>query len=501
LVNFGADPATARRVAEIASREEGRQPARKPDRRAETSAANGEKGGRPPAPMHAICANEFADACLRTPDKHLTTRHHHGLWYTYRPVAGWREISEREIEGRLTTFLREQSLYRPHATSNYVRSVILNLRAHDLCGIPEHVERPIWLASGESAANCMAFSDGAVVDVWAYAQALASKTAPPPTRTASPDLFSGDFVPYPWNPEQLPERWHKYLDRVQPDPEQSRAVARMLGLLMTDQTKYEVFFQLYGNGKNGKSQTLEIISRLVGAHNVSAVPLTGLIEQFQSWPLAFSKVNICGELPTDIGRGQFHAIEGAFKDAVSGGYIEVEKKMANKFLARCRARFVLSANSLPTFIDRSDAIWRRLRIIPYPVQIPPEERIPDYAAWIAETDLPGIAAWALDGMAEVIRARDCADCLAGLDHKNRHRQTCDHERQFLTENYASGDGFVPGQEIYDAFRAWSIENGYKAVGAAKFYARVQEVFSGATYTQHQTSGERTRGFYGIRSVA
>lgn len=475
--------------------------AAKPDGRAKTSADNGKQGGRPQSPPHADAANAFAADCLKT-DGVLTTRFHHGVWLRYRPVAGWREVSEGDIEAALVTWLRAHATYRPHATANYARSVLLNLRAYDLCGIPETIIRPVWLDSMTPASNWMAFSCGTAVNVYDYATALATNTPLPATsvRPASALLFSSDFVSYPWQPDALPLAWHKFLDRVQPDPEQVAAIARMMGLLMVDETKHEVFWQLYGNGKNGKTVTLDIIRRLVGPHNVSAMPLTGLIERFQQWPLALAKANICGELPTDIGRGQFHALEGAFKDAVSGGEIEVEKKGADKYYAKCRARFVLSANSLPTFVDRSDAIWRRLRIIPYPVQIPEAERVNGLADIIAATDMPGIAAWALAGLADVIRLGKVPDCPAGEAHKGRHRANCDHERQFLTEHYQQdADGRTEAKALYDQFRGWMADNGYKATGAGKFYSRVEEVFPGCAYKKARVGTDLAWVIEGIRA--
>jgi putative DNA primase/helicase len=269
---------------------------------------------------------------------------------------------------------------------------------------------------------------------------------------------------------------------VQPDAESLRAVARMMGLLMVDETKHEVFWQLYGNGKNGKTVTLDIIRELVGPHNVSDMPLMGFVKDFKTWPLTTAKANVCGELPTDVGRSEIHAIEGAFKNATSGGVLETGKKYKDVQYIPCRARFILSANSLPTFVDRSDAIWRRLRIIPYPVQIPEEERVNGLAKIIAASDMPGIAAWALEGLAEVIRLGKVPDCPAGDAMKGRHRSNCDHERQFLDEKYERRDGGrVEAQPLYETYRGWMADHGYKAMGAGKFYGRCEEIFPGCEH--------------------
>jgi putative DNA primase/helicase len=257
---------------------------------------------------------------------------------------------------------------------------------------------------------------------------------------------------------------------------------------------------MYGHGANGKTVLLDVLRGLVGASNISYVPLSGLVERFQSWPLAAAKVNICGELPTDIGRGQFHQIEGMFKDCVSGGDIEIERKGADKYTSKCRARFVMATNSLPTFVDRSEGIWRRLRIIPFPVQIADQERDVHLAEKIVRTELPGVLMWALDGLADVIRRGGVPDCPAGAEMKSKHRLTCDHEREFLTETYTKGTHLdrIKATEMYTQYRAWIDASGYKPMGAGKFYARVEEVFPHVQMKAIRIDSTVTKGFLGLK---
>lgn len=448
--------------------------------RRKASRENGKKGGRPPAPSHADAADAFVGECL-TDDQEKLARYYRGEWYEYHS-GGWNGVSKDDIRSRLVSWLRDDDDLRGHATLNYAGSVMLNMTAHDLCGIPPGFVRPAWLSTGENASDWMAFGNGLVVNIMQYANSLAFDVEPEGhTRLVSPDFFSPDFVPYAWEPGARAPRFQAYLERVQPDEANRRALQQMTGLLIADTTRYEAFWQLYGTGQNGKTVLLDIIQALVGKHNVSFVTLPGLIERFQCWPLAESKVNICGELPTDVGRGQFHAIEGAFKDVVSGGSIEVEKKGADKYSARCRARFVMATNSLPTFIDRSDGIWRRLRIIPFAETITDREKDVDLAQHIIDTEMPGIMQWAVRGLADVIRAGNLVDCPAGADLKNKHRMGCDHEQEFLVEKYEKGTEKerVKATDLYTEYKEWMRQSGYYPLGASKFYVRVEDLFAPA----------------------
>lgn len=475
---------------------------------AHASRENGKKGGRPSAPPHADVADRYCQARLLDECGRPLMRWWRGCWWRFG-ARGWREIGREEIVGALVTWLRGEDDLRRFATVNYAASVELNLRAHDLCGLPETVAMPCWFnsASGpEPADNWMAFSSGQCINVWRYASALAASGVPPPAspdhlRRVSPDFFSSDFVGYPWAPDCAMPRFMAYLDRVQPSHDQVAALRRMAGLLLADTAKYEVFFQLYGNGANGKTVFLDILKALVGAHNVCYVSLQGLVERFETWPLAECKINISGELPTDMGKAAFHQVEGIFKDAVSGKEIEVQKKHVNKIpSARCRARFVMAANSLPTFMDRSDAIWRRLRIVPFPIQIPESARDADLARKITEAEMPAILMWALDGLAEVIRDGRVPDCEAGAELKRTHRLNCDHEQEFLGERVVRGDenDRIKGADLYGSYRGWMLDNGYRPCGAGRFYEAVERAFPGVRYGSVRVASAVTKGFAGLR---
>lgn len=465
--------------------------------------ARGAKGGRPGKPPAAEVANEYANARLYTADGYKL-RHWRDTWYRYH--NGWHVTSPREVEKGVTTFLREHPDYFECATPNYVRSVVQNIMAFDLCGLQESVERPCWLSTGASARNWMAFSNGVAVNVWRYAELVGTQQIHNESeylRPVSPDLFSADYVKYPWAPDVYPGRFVAYLERVQPDSETFAAVRRMLGLLLADTGKFEVFWQLYGHGANGKTVLLDVVEQLLGRASVSRVAVESLAPgtRFQSFPLADAKANISGDIATDLGRTALAAIEGQLKHAVSGGTIEIERKGVDKTEARCRARFVMAGNTLPAFIDRSDAIWRRLRILPFAVQIPEGERDTDLAAKICATDLPGICAWALEGLAEVIAANACADCAAGIAAKAKHRMGIDHERQFLEDHYCECERGrrIPGAQMYEAYKDWMSDSGYRAMGKARFFARVEDVFANVEFAMMEWgNGTRGRGFDGLK---
>jgi P4 family phage/plasmid primase-like protien len=472
------------------------------DGRAVKSSDNGKKGGRPKAPCHYEAAKAYYGEQI-VKDGVPIIRHYRDGWHSYSS-RGWEMISEGEMIKRVMAWLQTKGgRLAEHATKSYAVNLLANLSSFNFCGIPASVNIPCWLDNGQEARHVMAFANGMAVDVWKYAEALAKGRDPVGSVCAvSPYLFSTDFVAYNFDPNAPePQRFLAYLDRVCPQDDVFMTVNHMMGVLLADVQKYEVFWQLYGKGANGKTVLLDIIEALVGRQNVCRVGLEALSPgtRFQTFPLVTAKVNISGELPTDMGSSSMAAMEGEFKHAVSGGNIEVERKGVDKTLDRCRARFVMSGNSLPTFIDRSEAIWRRNRIIPFDVQIPPEERDPDLARHIIENELPGIFNWALQGLAQVVEMNRIPESSRGETMKAQHRETCDHEHTFLSEKYeqAGAEHKQKAIDLYQMYREWCYEHGYRPKGEGKFKERVLDVFPGANYGTIRINASVAKGYTGI----
>ncbi len=70
---------------------------------------------------------------------------------------------------------------------------------------------------------------------------------------------------------------------------------------------------------------------------------------------------------------------------------------------------------------------------------------------------------------------------------------------FLDENYVVGDDEdrIKSVDLYNQYRAWISENGYRALGASKFYARVEDILAGAMYGTMRIDLCLVKGFKNI----
>ena len=478
------------------------------DARAKTSPGNGKNGGRPRTPYWAL-----VEIYLKAIQNKYHVRFWRGKWFRREASGGaYRETSEDSVRGEIMAELKARTEWRKHATRHAVSEIVAQLQAPDVCGIDETTERPAWLVRdntrrlcGIPAPNTMCLRD-TVHNVYEEAQHL-SKQAKNPRKgiPADEDFWSLDYVPYAFSREYTGHMplFRKFLDETL-DPDEQFALQEMFGVCLTDTTDFESFWMLYGrSGREGKNVVLEILEALVGRHNISRVELQALCERFQTWPLTESKVNVAGDMP-NFGHGALSKIEGFLKHVTGhGAAIDVERKNQPKRLnVPVRAKFAFATNHLPHFADKSDGIWRRLRIIDFPRQVPIENVDVNLAEKIIKSEMSAVFAWALEGLAEVIARGHVRDTDKGANMKAQHRVDCDHERQFLLDEgleRGTEQDRISAKEMYGRYTAWINDNGYRALGTSKFYARLSELL-GTRHGSARVNGTATKCIIGIRET-
>lgn len=146
---------------------------------------------------------------------------------------------------------------------------------------------------------------------------------------------------------------------------------------------------LVGEGRNGKSTLLDVITALLGHDNVSTVSLGKIGSNFNAAMLNGKLANIVEESPTK------EIDSESFKNIIGGGSITMEKKYKDPIRGSVHARFIFATNHMPVFKDRSAGLVDRLEFLKFPRYFKESER--DYGLKdILMNELPGILNWVLE---------------------------------------------------------------------------------------------------------
>jgi putative DNA primase/helicase len=251
-------------------------------------------------------------------------------------------------------------------------------------------------------------------------------------------------------------------------------VQRAAGYSLTGDTSEQVLFICYGGGANGKTTYQEAKAAALGDYAMRA-------------PTEMLLAKRPGGIPNDVARlkgSRFVAAsetedgrrlaESMVKDLTGQDTITARFMRGEFFDFAPTHKLWLSTNHKPTIVGTDTAIWRRIRLIPWTVTIPPAEQDKRLLARLRRDELPGILAWMVRG------------CLAwqreGLhDPDEVLRATSDYRREmdvlagFLSDCCEEDPNHWDyARDLYASYKRWCDENGERAEAQRKFGGRLGE---------------------------
>lgn len=155
------------------------------------------------------------------------------------------------------------------------------------------------------------------------------------------------------------------------DSEQQTAIEKknklleFIGYCLVSRNKFQKVFFLLGPGATGKSTFLELIRKLFGGQNCSALSMSDLESTFMPAQLKDKFVNIGDDISINT------LLDGATIKILCGTLpIMVQQKYEKPYELVNEAKFIFSCNKMPLFKDKSDGLYRRLEILEITNKIP-----------------------------------------------------------------------------------------------------------------------------------
>ena len=250
---------------------------------------------------------------------------------------------------------------------------------------------------------------------------------------------------------------------------------RAIGYSLTGDTSERALFVLHGKGKTGKSTLLAVVSELVGDFAMRTPTETLMHKQNEGIPNDIAKLRGARFVFASEGEDGKRLAESLIKDLTG------EDRIAARFMRQEWFEFTptfkiwFSTNHRPVIRGTDDAIWGRVKLIPFNVRFSPAEQRPKYVV-LAEfrAELPGILAWAVrgclawqkDGLKEPEAVRAASvEYRADMDTLGAWMVDECMEIPFATQGAAS---------LYENYKHWTENNGEKPVTNKAFAAQLAE---------------------------
>jgi P4 family phage/plasmid primase-like protien len=246
---------------------------------------------------------------------------------------------------------------------------------------------------------------------------------------------------------------------------------KIMGIALTGNADRQEFYILHGDGGNGKSVLISVFSKLLDKYVYSTDA-----EKIMSSPHANNKDTYLAQFKNKRAIFCFEAGQGKRLDIplvklLTGGEpLNVAQKyeVAQEFTIK--AKPFLITNPKPKIDDSTDdAIWRRLRMIPFNFKVMEDKRILGLDAILLESGRSGIINWFINGYGkykkEGLKMPDCV-----LVKTQEYRDESDEIKTFIEERCEIGDGFeIQSSVLFSVYQKWSAR--------PKYYQYTQTSFS------------------------
>lgn len=282
---------------------------------------------------------------------------------------------------------------------------------------------------------------------------------------------SADFLtyqlPFKYDENATAPLFTQFLNRVLPEKELQDILAEFFGYVFTKGLKLEKSLLLYGTGANGKSVLFDVINALLGKENVANFSLSNLMEEHNRALIANKLLNYGSEINAGT-------TKDTFKNLVSTEPIQARLKYGNSFTMENYAKLCFNCNELPRDIDQSHAYFRRLLVLPFRVTISEKEQDKKLASRIIENELSGVFNWILDGLRRLLTNERFSQSEIVEAQIDAYRKESDSVAMFVDdESYQRSDEWTTLKDLYQSYKVYCQENGYRSLGRNKFANRLE----------------------------
>ncbi|HEX2301553.1 MAG TPA: phage/plasmid primase, P4 family [Pseudonocardiaceae bacterium] len=272
-----------------------------------------------------------------------------------------------------------------------------------------------------------------------------------------PDLLLTRITAAAYHPSATAPTWETFLARVLPDQATRDFVCRLLGSSLPGTVTEHVLPIFLGAGANGKSTMLGAVASVLGEYAATADPALLVDRGYDSHPTGVADLHgrrLALVHETDSGRS---LAEGTVKRLTGGDVIKARRMREDFWEFSPSHLLIMVTNHRPKVRGTDEGIWRRLRLVPFDVVVPPEERdssLPDKLA--AEAD--GILRWLVQG-----HRQWCSQGLGEPDTVTTataaYRDDEDALGRFLTEKTCRSQGAVRTSQLYAEWQRWAAAEG------------------------------------------
>ena len=279
--------------------------------------------------------------------------------------------------------------------------------------------------------------------------------------------------PVVYDPTATCPTWERFLHEIMGgNVENIGFLQRAAGYSLTGSAAEQCMFVLYGGGRNGKSTFLEVLRFILGDYGKVASMGMFLDTEYSQIPNDLAALAGARFVSATESREGRRLDEAKIKQITGGDTVPARFLRQEFFEFRPEFKIWLATNHKPTIKGTDDGIWRRIRLVPFTVQIPLEQ-VDKRLRGKLIAEAPGILNWMIAGL-EDYRAGGLRESREVLDATKDYRDGENWVVRFLATEAEAGPYTVQARDLFNRYKTWAAESKEYMLSERKFNAAMDE---------------------------
>ena len=281
------------------------------------------------------------------------------------------------------------------------------------------------------------------------------------------------LVPVEYAPRADCPRFEQFLRETLVDDAVISFVKRYAGYTLTGITRERLFAILYGFGKNGKTTLVEVLQDAMGDYATNTDTETILAKRSQGVSndvAALKGARFVSAAEVEQGR---RLAESKVKQLTGSDTVTARFMFGEFFDFRPEFKLWLSTNNKPVIKGTDDAIWDRIRLIPFTQRFEGTKADPKLPEKL-RGELTGVFAWMVAGCLEW-QAHGLGEPDSVKAATDQYRTEMDTLAAFLDERcVVHPNAVAPATPLYKQYRFWCDDAGESPETQKMFGMRLRE---------------------------
>jgi putative DNA primase/helicase len=281
------------------------------------------------------------------------------------------------------------------------------------------------------------------------------------------------IVPVDYDPDAPCPRFKQFLKETLVDDAVITFVKRYSGYTLTGITRERLLAILYGFGKNGKTTLVELLRDVMGDYATNTDTETLLMRKYQGVGndvAALKGARFVSAAEVEQGR---RLAESKVKQLTGRDTVTARFLFGEPFSFRPAFKLWLSTNNKPVIQGTDDAIWDRLRLIPFTQRFDGDRQDPRLPEKL-RSELAGVLAWMVEGCLEW-QEHGLGEPDSVREATEQYRAEMDTLAAFIEDRCVVREDVVaPATPLYKQYQMWCDDAGEKPETQKMFGMRLRE---------------------------